>query len=341
MAYGSEPFASLKEENAPALILGELLNSSSLSSLVLRISPYRFSSHQACEVKEFAFSLPGGGEKPIPEKFRIALPQDAEVYCTLLLDGRELLGEFLLFPTDCVMITLDLNTPKLVFGGPQADWLEAQHAIREAEKCQTLNSPPESSKKPAQENEIAEDLLFQLNETAYADIPGWEHLVSYQSSLPEERVELLRTELIGNFFGDRLSKFLGIHKSLRIKSGKLSKQIQNLLPGLSEKLSMDWQRLQPSLVSAGYTMLLREWLRLEQFISDKPFEQVAAANFQGEMLDKLLTGHMLDHIRYSAVEFGYWENYAGRIITPPWKRIAASSLSRYGTGVPLKSSHST
>lgn len=343
MAYGSsEPVGSLKEENAPGLIFGELLNTSSLASLVLRISPYRFSSHQAYEVKEFTFSLASGGMKPIPEKFRIALPKDAEVYCALLLEGRELLGEFLLFPTDCVMITLNLNTAKLVFGGPQADWLEAQAAIKEAEEFKhSLKSFPKTSKKPVQENEIGEDMLFQLNETAYADIPGWEQLVSYQASLPEERVELLRTELIGNFFGARLSKFLHIHKSLRIRTGQFSDQIQGLLASLSEKLKRDWQCLQPSLISAGYSNLLREWVKLEQLISDKPFEQVAADNFQGELLDKVLTGHLLDHIRCSAVEFGYWENYARKIITHPWKRIAASSLSSYGTGVPVKSTHNT
>ncbi|PZX57603.1 cytochrome oxidase Cu insertion factor (SCO1/SenC/PrrC family) [Algoriphagus ratkowskyi] len=362
---GSEQKGGISSAQNGALIYGEIINPDSLGPLKLVYAEQKFSGRistgeqEVTLIQEQGMFLDGvlNSQK---KKFRIQVPQDSMVYVSLLLDGRVLLEDYLLHPSDSVMISMDLGRMNIVFGGPESVWMEAQFATKrggdntfnsrillEQDKENFLNQQDNRAQWEQYQEEFGPKLKIfdlgmdgadyafsQLMDDDYAKIPGWNQLLVFKSAIPSDRFDLLQADLVGNYYAEILRSFRQYQYGIpQIKGQReLLDRMNLMLPELSRKIKIDLDSLEPNLISQGYYSLASEWVKLDRMISGEAFETIVTGNFQGGFLDKLLVGNLLDRIKFTADELKFWENYTVLIKSDTWKRLADKTLAKYQTG---------
>lgn len=354
-----------------ALIYGEIINPDSLTPLEMQVSEYKFlprvspSTYQLMIEPELGQFLDGVLSHKI-KKFRMEVPTDQPAYVSITLQERVLLEDYLLFPTDSVMLSLNLETMQIVFAGPSAPWLNAQYLIKRGEDSDTFDSRilldndretylDKNGNRAAWEQyksqfgpelkilNIGQDgadyAIRELMDSDYRKIPGYQELQQSEPYLDRDCYELLKAELLGNYFSEKLKKFRQYQYGIPQVKGQqqLLDQMDRQLPALSKKILADIKGLKPSLISTGYNALLSEWVKLERLHTGASFEAIAKSHFDGEVLDRLLTGNLVDRIPYDATDWQSWEQYAEAIHSEPWKGIAGTELELYRTGQPVAS----
>ena len=280
---------------------------------------------------------------------------------SLLLQDRFILRDYVLFPGDSVMMAVDPRNWELVFGGPDAYWMDAQYAMKRGESSDTFYSrrlmeqDKESFLEQGNNREELEryrqefgpelqvlelgrdgtDYSYRkLMEAKFELIPGWKELQFYKEGLAKDLYDLLEADLVGNYLSQEIRNFRQFQYGIPKMKGQqeLLDRMDLMLPSLSEKIKEDIDLLEPSTFSARYNSLLTEWVKLERMIQGGSFEEIASANFEGEVLDRLLAGNLIARIQYSTEGWDYWENYAGLIQGQAWRALAETSLNAYQTG---------
>ncbi|UZD22977.1 TlpA family protein disulfide reductase [Algoriphagus halophytocola] len=353
-----------------ALIYGELINPDSLSPLRLLLTEHKLGYRNTAGESEILIELhPGkfldGVLSGTRKKFRLRLPHKGAVYASLLLDNRVLLEDYVLFSDDSVMMSLDLRKMEVVFGGPDRDWMDAQYAVKRGEARDTFysrrlmeqdkeefldrhNNRAEWEKYKREfgpslniielGRDGADQSYAKMMNADYESIPGWKELQRHKADLTEDQYDLLETDLIGNYFGDELRSFLQYQYGVPKMKGQqdILDRMDLMIPELALKLKRDIDSIAPSTFSVGYNFLVTLWVKLEQMMTGDSFENIAIANFGGEVLDRLLASNLMYRVRFTPEKMDYWESYSDYINNPEWKKLAGDALYEYRTGQPVK-----
>lgn len=368
VAKGQESESS--SASVGAVIYGELINPDSLSPLRLVMTEHKLGYRNTAGESEVLVDLESGKfldgvMSSVRKKFRLRLPQEGAVYFSLVLGDRVLLEDYILFPSDSVMMSLDLRTMEIVFGGPDRGWMDAQYAVKRGEESDTFysrrlmeqdregflerNNNRAEWEKYKQEfgprlnivelgRDGADESFARMINPDFGIIPGWKELQRYKADLSEDQYELLEADLIGNYFGEELRSFLQFQYGVPKMKGQqeLLDRMDLMIPELFAKLKTAIDSLTPSTFSVGYNFLITLWVKLERMISGDSFEHISSAHFEGEVLDRLLASNLMYRIRFTPEQMDYWEDYAQSIQSPKWKELAEGSLEIYRTGQPVK-----
>ncbi|WP_339880595.1 thioredoxin family protein [uncultured Algoriphagus sp.] len=332
------------------LIYGEIINPDSLGQLRLSYSEDFLPNGTALLDSSLIIQLEHGTFfdgvlDPRVQKFQVRVPiREEYIRLNLTIGDRKLLDSFFAFPGDSIQVGMDLQEFRIVFSGPQSPWFEAQYAIQreratarfagdrnllEIDREALLDQQDFRAQLLAQDSvfgariaiyEFGRDGLDQersiLMDTSPADIPGWHALQRFQDQLPKNRIDLLKSQLLGAFYAEHLSTLRRYHFGMPLALGDSAsaQRARELLPEILTKVKKDLLPLLEMGIAPATLDLAKEWISTEKILKNEPLELLVANTYQGEVRDKILLSLLMKDVEIGEVYPEQWETY-GKLLT--------------------------
>jgi hypothetical protein len=252
----------------------------------------------------------------------------------------------------------------VVFGGPSGSWFDTQYAIARDQEQEKFDSPRvlleinrevmlDRNDNRAQIN-IAENtfgaqlsILELGNEVVARDmnllswdhqdrIPGIASLNAAKNLFTEDQYKLLKSELIGNYYGLRLSSLrrLGVAKAMNPEEAmaELTLEVQILLNDLRSRV----EDMASSPISAGYIKLASEWTLTKAMMEQTTFQEIAAREFKGEVRERLLYDYSVQRLNRQEDPQKFLAEALGHIKKDPWRQHLLDLSGQFERYVPLR-----
>ncbi|MDI1323177.1 MAG: thioredoxin family protein [Algoriphagus sp.] len=356
-------------QGSGALIYGELINPDSLHPVELVFSPLQLKPDLQWEQQTFPAEIRHGEFfdgilDPRVKKFSVRLPQVSDAaYMSLKVGGHTILENFLVFPSDSVMVGMDLSKLHLVFGGPQAAWFEAQYQLQlSMEKHRFVNprilfefdrekmlATGDNRKNWEKGSNGFGSRLMILEQgkdgldweiasvlTPEFEVPARKELEEWKGNIPSDRFELLRTELVSGYLAQKLSSLrrYGVSMSRSLKDSAALAKIGEVYPEIQDHYSSRLKELK-DLNSAGYLNLVHEWVLFQASIEQKPAMDLIIAGYEGEERERLLFTTLYYTINRSEDPQGELTRFGEFFTLPQWRSKWENLCNRYALNRPL------
>lgn len=242
-------------------------------------------------------------------------PAQSHGFFTLNAGKNRLIRQWIYFPQDRVRIRADLSSGTLLFGGPDADFYQAQYELDRVFKEQQFNTDPIlfsanpefyrsdslSERLWIQSREKPRDLFVQMKvlseaEEAWKEAekymdsdwqkhPAMEILKRYKAILTPDRIRILEASLIGQIL------FTGINKADLAWTAILQD------PSKMEKLRAYFQSFDLKSQEYSHPLLVQatfQFSLMEAYASQKPIEQVFAT-LSNPLREEVIGFYLLDN----------------------------------------------
>ena len=356
-------------QGSGALIYGEINQPDSLFAVELVFSPLQLKPDLQWEQQTFPAELHHGEFfdgilDPRVQKFRVRLPQVSDAaYMSLKVGGNTILENFLVFPSDSVMVGVDISKLQLVFGGPQDAWFESQYQVQLAKEKHRFVNPrilfefdrermlATGDNRENWENGNVEfgsrlKILEQGKDgldweidgvlTPEFDIPARKVLEEWKGKIPSDRFELLRTELVAGYLAQKLSSLrrYGISMSRSLKDSAALTKIREFYPEIQNHYNSCIQEIK-ALSSSSYQNLVHEWVLFQASLEEKPAMDLIIAGYEGEKRERLLFTTMYYTLNRSEDPEGELRRYGKYFTLPQWRDKWENLSNRYALNRPL------
>lgn len=348
------------------LIYGELINPDSLT-------PLRFSWKENLlpgdlALKDSSFNVqpkPGtffdGVLDPRAQKFLVKIPVQSPLgRLSLELGNRSLIKEFLVFPGDSIKIGIDLQENTLVFGGPEKDWFEAQHAVFRARKATQFDSPRallQVNREAFLDQEDyrtqleSQDSIFGARVGIYelgkdgldreyralfskhpVDIPGLREALSYSDRLDPYRLDLLKSGIEASYFRDHLSTLRKYNYSMILSLGDSvsAQRAMALFPEILELTGRKISELENKDWCTPCMDLALEWALINRILNGTSLEKGLAIVLRPELADRVLLSRGLRDLRSRGLNFeelaAMEKSLQGESTKQTWRTLTAAFM---------------
>jgi hypothetical protein len=366
--HGQESVSSSAQQEV--LIYGEIINPDSLGPIIIKIAPYGFDN--TIDVQHIDLSTTHGKFfdgvlDPRVRKFSAALPLGSEVaYFSLLVQDRPVLENFMITPGDSVKISIDLQRFQVVFGGSSGNWFETQYEIVRAQKQHLFDQPrylyerdkeallnqgtnrsqlEEANQQFGARLEIVEQGIDGLQRDvdllqmeSLQAIPGYKALNWRKNLIPESKYELLKSQLIGTYYGTSLNSVRRYGYGLaRIRGDSLAmEKFFHEMPAILSNLHGLIADLATTKLTNGYLQFASQWARTMSIVEYNPFQSIVQEEFEGELRDRLLFDYTVERLNREKNPQAFLEDIIPHIQSNPWKRHLLELSSRFELHVRLQ-----
>ncbi len=329
-----------------ALIYGEIINPDSLGILTLEFSTGLLPLGQALHDSTIQVPLVHGTFfdgilDPRVQKFQTYIPiSDDFATLSLKIGERSLLRDILIFPGDSIKVGIDLQDFSLVFAGPQANWFEAQYAMHRAWKANHFSKARVLLENDREQLLEQNDNRFQIEQQEYVfgsriaiyefgkdgldhelsilmdsslrSIPGWHALQKFQKLIPEDRFQLLESQLIGSYYAAHLATLRQYHHGMPLALGDTLSALRakKLLPAILSKLDKLLNASLEKGPSPGAMEMAREWSYTEKIIRNEPLEELITSKYNSPIKEILLYSALLQDVGTKQLSPEAWMVYA-------------------------------
>ncbi|WP_339869387.1 thioredoxin-like domain-containing protein [uncultured Algoriphagus sp.] len=354
--YGQEgPRSPAPLEESVALIYGELINPDSLSPLLVEVRPYYLDAKSdfMVQVMEPGFGVGetfDGVMNPLVRKFSSSLSLgDRPGYFSIILGGRALLEDFIVFPGDSLKVELDLRQMDVLFAGEDAAFYEAQYAIgREARRLafeaprqliakadsRILSTPGNLEKlehfqgqfgsrlivmSPGKES--LDHLLLGLREDNPQVIAQMDVLESFSDKLDVQEFELLEAQILGGIHYSVLTTFRKFHYPdflARFSESEQAHYKSLILDSFQDFPEGDFGE-ETRLVSKDYLNYALEKSMVTALFEGLSLLGVVDSLYAGEMAEKLKTAYLSNYLSQLPKQPYVLEKYLAEVSSSPWK----------------------
>ena len=365
-----ESIPSAREGEETALIYGELINPDSLGPLTLDLQNGLISGNLSLENETIPISLtPGtffdGVLDPRVRKFLIRIPISGDLASfRLKLGERVVLKDMLISPGDSVMVGIDLQNHSIVFGGPSAEWFEAQFAVQRATSSRIFQSPRGLLEKDSailldqndnrqqwesQNREFGARLaiyefgksgLDQVKKELYKDgkdMPEWVALQNFKPELSQAQLGLLESRILGSFYSQNLGLLRQYHYGMTKAFGDSlgMNRTLSVLPEVLDKLDRDLTYVLARGKSPEALQFAREWVLTSRILNPLPYPQLVSEKFQRLTRDRLLMGHLIKKLSTEEIPEEQWAFIGAQLNDPKFKEEFEALRRVFQTGKAL------
>ncbi len=353
-----------RENTQFVLIYGELINPDSLAPLRFTWKENLLPGDLA--LKDSSFNVqpkPGtffdGVLDPRAQKFLVKIPVQSPLgRLSLELGNHSLIKEFLVFPGDSIKIGIDLQENTLVFGGPEKDWFEAQHAAFRARKATQFDSPRallQLNREAFLDQEDyrtqleSQDMVFGARVGIYElgkdgldreynalfpkhpeGIPGLREALSYSDRLDPYRLDLLKSGIEAFYFRDHLSTLRKYNYSMILSLGD-SVSAQRAMALFPEILELTGRKISELENKDGCTPcmdLALEWALINRILNGSSLEKGLAIVLRPELADQVLLSRGLRDLRSRGLNFeelaAIEKSLQGESTKQTWRTLTAA-----------------
>jgi hypothetical protein len=362
--YGQEGESSpVPLGESVALIYGELINPDSLSPLQIEVRPYYLDRKSTFMVEVLEPELRVGETfdgvmNPIVRKFSSSLSlEDRPGYFSVILGGRPLLEDFIVFPGDSLKVELDLRYLDVLFGGVDAAFYEAQYAIqREARRLvfdaprqlvaradsRLLSKPGNLEKLSYFQGEFGSHLLVMnpgkesldyLLQGLLPDNPQvkaqMDILKTYRDALDAFEYQLLEAQIYGSTYYSVLTNVRKFHypefasRFTKAEQERYKRTILDSFRNFPEENMSD----EVELVSKDYLNYSLERSMLTALFEKRSLLGVVDSLYSNEMAEKLKTAYLSNYLSQLPDQPYVLEKYLEVVHSYPW-RERIESLKR-------------
>tara|TARA_R110002020_G_scaffold131044_3_gene293033 strand:- start:3388 stop:4905 length:1518 start_codon:yes stop_codon:yes gene_type:complete len=329
-----------------ALIYGEIINPDSLGVLTLDFSSGLLPLGQALYDSTIQVPLAHGTFfdgvlDPRVQKFKTYIPVDRDfARLSLKIGERSLLKDILVFPGDSIRVGIDLQDFSVVFAGPQANWFEAQYALQRAWKANQFSKARVLLENDREELLEQNDYRFQIEQqdsvfgsriaiyefgkdgldhefsvlmdSSLHSIPGWLALQGFQQLIPENRLKLLESQLIGSYYAEHLATFRQYHYGMPLALGDTLSALRakKLLPAILSKLDKELNVFLDGGLTPGALDLAKEWIYSEKIVREESLEELIADKYNYPVKEKILYSAFLKYAETTQLSGDVWRVYS-------------------------------
>jgi hypothetical protein len=331
------------------LVYGELINPDSLGVLMISYSEVFLSQGMALRDSSFQLDVTHGTFydgvlDPRAKKFLTRIPvKDGPILLNLNIGQRSLLRDYLAFAGDSIKVGIDLQEFSLVFSGPQADWFEVQHAVKRAQAAArfgasraVLENDREGLLAQAdyRARTLAQDTVFGsrmviyefgrdgldlerdiLLDTSRHAIPGWTVLQSFRERIPQDRLSLLESQLVGAHHAGHLATFRKYHYGMPLALGDSlsAKRAKAAMPEILDKLDTDLSEALDKGLSPGALDLARDWSATARVLDGARLEASIAQKYRSPVRDRLLLSTIRKQLQLGGIPDSAWDYFAAQL----------------------------
>lgn len=374
----TSPYPGREDTKSPAqreasnylYIYGELINPDSLAPIQVTLSPY--GEHSSIDRLERELPTTHGRFfdgvlDPRVKKFQAKIPFDSDfAYVNIKIDGRSILENFIVLPSDSVKIGIDLSKFQLVFGGPSQQWFETQYRIKRSIKSYQFDTPRTLIEldREALLDQGGNRALVQSQDSVFGariqileqgkdatdlnlaklcvdlgpEIPGFEILENSKSRLNSMQFQLLQSQLAGDFFGGTLSQLRRydlIVSRLRNNQEALDKLDKNL-PEALEHLKTIFNSLGSSAPTEGMIRFLSEWAQTNASFTNQPFIEAVLEDIPPKFQEQVLADYALAQVSKQNNHLEFLDSFLAHVKHEPWSGALKDIRKRVKVGLPLR-----
>ncbi|RAI85604.1 TlpA family protein disulfide reductase [Algoriphagus yeomjeoni] len=360
---------------SPVIIYGELINPDSLGPIQLTVYPYGKRvglGEDRHEITPLRGTFTDGVVDARVRKFLGKLEFTTDfAYLDLYLRDRPILKEYLVLPGDSIMISINLLTNQILFGGPSRQWFQAQFDIKREIATDRFNSPRvlveldreqflarSDNRSELQENETQfgsrleileqgktaiDRSLSLLGKNTGEDIPGYQTLEQYRKSLNDNQYSLLMSELVSSYYAGYLgeSRRYDLLVSRMRNDRQALERLGIVLPEILQHLKNQADKLDSTLPTAGLLNFLGEWAQTTALLSERSFLEVVTEVFENPLRERLLAEYVLATMNRQDDPLKYVDKFLPWISSNPWKDELESNQANFRLGVPLEKAQLT